>query len=77
MVHDGVAMISDFGISAIKSDAEDLSTRLEGNDRWLAPEIREAKRKSHSPRAALTTWSDMYSFGCVFLEVRLFVTLGV
>ncbi|KAI6108701.1 kinase-like domain-containing protein [Pisolithus croceorrhizus] len=73
----GTALITDFGLSTV---IEELSltesglrtTRLRasghrGSTRWMAPELFIALVDDEVPQ--ITTESDVYSFGCVCLEV--------
>lgn len=57
------AYLCDFGISNILDNVKGLTTDPHGNKRWLAPE----QLKIDPVKANI--WSDMYSFGSVFLEV--------
>lgn len=70
LVQNGRVFISDFGVAASRHNRLDLSKRLLGSTRWLAPEIRELTRYGGASSATITVWSDMYSFGRLFLEVR-------
>ncbi|KAG8947548.1 hypothetical protein FRC03_001009 [Tulasnella sp. 419] len=67
MSDEGDAVINDFGLSQIMEDASEsmnsTSTATIGNARWLAPEILcEGMKRS--------TASDVYSFGCLLLEIE-------
>lgn len=60
------AYLTDFGISAILDEVSGQSSVVHANIRWAAPElIRQLTDKPQKP----TCESDMYSFGCVALEV--------
>lgn len=60
------AYLTDFGISAILDEVSGQSSVVHANIRWAAPElIRQLTDKPQKP----TCESDMYSFGCVVLEV--------
>lgn len=67
LIHDGHVKLADFGLSHIPNADKGLTSKLRGNGRWLAPEIKEAIR--NKTEYELTKESDMFSFGHVFLEV--------
>jgi serine/threonine protein kinase len=60
-------MISDFGLSAVRNDKKGLTSKLRGAHLWLAPEVQAAINQDTV--IPLTEESDMYSFGCLLLEV--------
>lgn len=45
------------------------SSSVGGTCRWMAPELFDSEKPSHSPA------SDVYSFGCVMLEVSSVLVL--
>ena len=58
--------IADFGLSVLIDagmSTMGVTTMREGAVRWMAPEVIES--------GECTTEGDVYSFGCVCLEVRL------
>ncbi|EIN05023.1 kinase-like protein, partial [Punctularia strigosozonata HHB-11173 SS5] len=59
---DGHACLADFGLISFLEGA-DQSTMCGGNPRWMAPEL------VISDNFQRTRASDMYSFGCVCLEI--------
>ncbi|KAL0946368.1 hypothetical protein HGRIS_012599 [Hohenbuehelia grisea] len=63
---DGTACLSDFGSSTILADQDSsyYTSCTHGNPRWSAPEI---YRTDGLP--AITTYSDIYSFGSIMLQV--------
>ena len=66
----GKACLCDFGLSAliIGFHATPFYTStVGGNVRWAAPEI--YRISEDETMRALTVQSDVYSFGCIFLEV--------
>lgn len=69
---DGGACLCDFGLSTIVEDVHGqsfLSSILGGNVRWAAPEIFSFSEANNDSKALLSTSSDIYSFGCILLEV--------
>jgi len=74
---DGMACLSDFGLSTIKAELQSnsyLTSSIGGNVRFAAPEIYQRKLKdvdesnsTHSP----SKQGDIYSFGGVMLQVSL------
>ncbi|PBK98501.1 kinase-like protein [Armillaria gallica] len=68
--HQGYAIISDFGLSKVKSDFS-ASSSFAGSTRWMAPEIVRAlfDGRSEADMPQVTTASDVYAFGSVCLEV--------
>ena len=65
MNSDGKVLLFDFGLSYIRGEPEYMiSPQLSGYTLpWSAPEIVNDRRRP-------TTYSDIYSFGSVTLEVR-------
>jgi serine/threonine protein kinase len=86
----GNIRIADFGLSMLLAEAENEMFNLTaahdvtfdsvqvGNTRWMAPEFLEFDfedgRESHLPLKP-TKPGDIYSFGCVMLQVRWFVMI--
>ncbi|PBK63653.1 kinase-like protein [Armillaria solidipes] len=68
--HQGYAIISDFGLSKVKSDFS-ASSSFAGSTRWMAPVIVRAlfEGRSEANMPQVTTASDVYAFGSVCLEV--------
>ncbi|TDL23965.1 kinase-like protein [Rickenella mellea] len=67
LIHEGRACLSDFGLSKIMDGVRGCTTKPHGNERWLAPEVIAKTKTNLNPMA--TTSADIYSLGCVFLEV--------
>ena len=59
----GLSMLIDAGLSTMG-----VTTPREGAHRWMAPEVIAS--------GTCTTEGDIYSLGCVFLEVTLFIALA-
>jgi serine/threonine protein kinase len=67
----GNVCLTDFGLSTILAEVDDDSFKAPwGNLRWVAPELVMSDLK-HMPTKA----GDIYSFGCVMLQVRWFVMI--
>ena len=70
----GHAKITDFGVSKVIEDFSDVlklpnpTSSFAGSTRWLAPELVWALVEDVSPR--ITTYSDVYAFGAVAMEVQ-------
>ncbi|TDL15591.1 kinase-like protein, partial [Rickenella mellea] len=71
VTHSGTACLGDFGLTRFRDSQENISQSTTGNangtSRWMAPELLVSDvsgRNIHVNRG-----SDMYSFGCVCLEV--------
>lgn len=65
--------LTDFGLSVFQQEANETygSTRA-GNVRWLAPELIDPDRfQGEYARGRPTCASDIYSFACVCVEVRI------
>lgn len=72
LIHEGQMIISDFGI-ALDASGEDAATTTTGppgafTDRYRAPEV-----AMHEPR---NRKSDVFSLGCVFLEIMASLAPG-
>ncbi|KAF8552984.1 hypothetical protein OG21DRAFT_1604384 [Imleria badia] len=74
----GRAYISDFGLSMLLTELGGstfaTSFHARGTLRWTAPElldleVPEDDMEEESPRVAPTTQSDVYSFGCIMLQI--------
>ncbi|KAI6008736.1 kinase-like domain-containing protein [Pisolithus orientalis] len=73
----GTAVITDFGLSTVIEELSLMESGLQaaklrssghrGSTRWMAPELFIALVDDEVPQ--ITTESDVYSFGCVCLEV--------
>jgi len=76
----GNIRIADFGLSLLLAEADNemFSSVQTGNTRWIAPEFltfdSEDWTESHSPLQP-TKPGDIYSFGCLMLQVRLLVMI--
>jgi len=76
----GNIRIADFGLSMVVAESgnQTFGSVQTANTRWIAPEFLEFDfedgGESHSPLKP-TKPGDIYSFGCVMLQVRLFVTI--
>ena len=63
--HDLVIQLSDFGLSRFGDPTSMTNgTHVGGTARWMAPEIVHGAKPEYC--------SDVYSFACVWIEVRLF-----
>ena len=70
---EGKACLCDFGLSSIAAEFQGtsyLTSTIGGNVRWAAPELYRINEDDSIP--TVTTQSDIYSFGSVVLEVRLY-----
>ena len=59
--------VCDFGLASILEDgtrALSVQTTTSGTVRWMAPELFAA---DHAPH---TSWSDIWAYGCLVLEVQ-------
>jgi serine/threonine protein kinase len=65
----GDAYVTDFGLSAILAECDNLpfDTLHPGSVRWAAPELINLHTDEEAGKP--TTYSDIYSFGSVALEV--------
>ena len=64
---DGIVRICDFGLASILAEhaaAPTSQTTMRGTCRWMAPELFNDDPARH------TVYSDVWSLGCVILEVR-------
>ncbi|KAG2138079.1 kinase-like domain-containing protein [Suillus bovinus] len=74
LIHgDGTACIADFGLSLMYSEVINVSqaswtSALHGNIRWMAPELLVPGGED-GPLIRPSKQSDIYSFGCIMLEV--------
>lgn len=69
---EGKARLCDFGLSSIAADFQStshLTSTIGGNVRWAAPELYHIYEDDSTP--SVTTYSDIYSFGSVMLEVQI------
>lgn len=66
LVNNGKVYLSDFGLSSMRDGVTGQSSAVHANIRWAAPELFRI-RKGY--KASPTCETDMFSFGCVFLEV--------
>jgi len=67
---EGKACLCDFGLSSIAAEFQGtsfLTSTIGGNVRWAAPELYRVVENDSVP--AITTHSDIYSYGSVVLEV--------
>ena len=67
----GNVLIADFGLSLVAAEAGNLTfcSVQTGNNRWMAPEFLTYTDDPESPLKP-TKPGDIYSFGCVMLQVR-------
>ena len=67
---DGKAVITDFGLANIREEADLLEwpSTLPGSIRWMAPELFLSLEEDKI--TPITTYSDVYAFACICLEVR-------
>lgn len=65
LIHDGRALLIDFGLSVVMEEVSWYTTshRQGGNLRWIAPELTMNEDAERTPA------SDVYSFGCLAMEV--------
>jgi serine/threonine protein kinase len=69
---EGKACLCDFGLSSLMLEFYDTTfctSTIGGNARWAAPEIYHITVDNAVPSA--TSQSDVYSLGCIMLQVRL------
>lgn len=69
-------MISDFGLSRVMEEFETVriaSSFFAGSTRWMAPELILALVQDDGSCPTITTYTDVYAFGSVCLEVSLAV----
>ena len=59
---DGTIKLTDFGSSARLPGLEEVCLSMKGSPYWMAPEV--VSREGH------TTKADIWSFGCVLIEMR-------
>jgi serine/threonine protein kinase len=65
---DGKAFLADFGWSNIIVDGPSyVTSSIGGSVRWAAPEHFRLSEGSHA--STVTTYSDIYSYGSVMLQV--------
>jgi serine/threonine protein kinase len=65
--NEGHALVADFGlVTFFESVSPDASTYEGGNSRWMAPEL---QHPDYSVKR--TTATDIYSLGCLMLEVLI------
>lgn len=60
---DGVIKLTDFGSSARLSQQASICLSIKGSPYWMAPEV--VNEEGH------TTKADIWSFGCVLIEMRI------
>jgi len=67
----GNVRLADFGLSLIAAEAGNLTfgSVQTGNTRWMSPEFLDFSDDPESPLKP-TKQGDIYSFGCVMLQVR-------
>ena len=59
---DGTIKLTDFGSSTRMPDEEEVCLSMKGSPYWMAPEV--VSREGH------TTKADIWSFGCLLIEMR-------
>ncbi|KAG1799057.1 kinase-like domain-containing protein, partial [Suillus variegatus] len=68
MSADGKLHLADFGLSMILSEAQNsFSSCHPGNVRWMAPEILAIPEQGEMAKP--TKAADIYSYGCIMLQV--------
>ena len=65
----GCAIISDFGLSKVMEGMDKNSSSFAGSTRWMAPELISALVNDEGVSPPISTYSDVYAFGAVCLEV--------
>lgn len=75
---EGHAVITDFGLAKVKEEVSDVlpSSFFGGSTRWMAPELLVSQIEDEK-RSSFTTYTDVYAFASVCLEVRSQVCLSV
>lgn len=73
----GTAIITDFGLSKVVEELTDGSVNpatsfFAGSTRWMAPELLLSLVEDEGHTPPITTFSDVYSFASVCLEVSGF-----
>lgn len=71
----GEACITDFGLSRVVQDlmgSTFMTSVKPGAMRWAAPELIQIE----SSDSRISTYSDIYSYGCVVFEVRQILSLS-
>ena len=72
----GNIRLADFGLSLIAAEAGNFTfgSVQSGNTRWMPPESLNYSDDPESPLKP-TEQGDIYSFGCVMLQVRQIMTI--
>jgi serine/threonine protein kinase len=75
----GNLRLTDFGLSMVVSEAGNLTfgSLQAGSTRWMAPEFTGSAEDIEEPNSPLkpTTAGDIYSFGCIMLQVCWIMTI--
>ena len=75
----GYAIITDFGLSKVIEEMSETISKgtsfFAGSTRWMAPELIMALVKDDGQVPPITTFSDVYAFASVCLEVCLALVL--
>ena len=76
LVHGDKFLIADFGLSSLKDIAQNSSTSFkEASGHYIAPECQDLDGTFRSKR--ISRKSDIWSFGCILLELLVYKEFGV
>jgi serine/threonine protein kinase len=77
----GSAIITDFGLSKVLEEMSDSMSRgtsfFAGSTRWMAPELIFALVEDDGVVPPITTYSDVYAFASICLEVSQVIFFGL
>ena len=75
---DGNLRLADFGLSMVLAESQNatFNSMHPGNMRWMAPEFVDFALDAEESEQKPTKAGDIYSYGCVMLQVRWIVDPG-